>query len=164
MNADKILTSDYNDNKVQYILDSKEYLSNILCNLIRKELKVKKSAVNISINYYDPTMYCPLASDNYLEFSSDSSYKEATEYSITVDIIDDCLSFNSLKRFINKLKSNLYKIGFSLNNLYYNDDPDQKYFRKISDSKSFKINCKYDNKEYDKLCYTIINMSRENKS
>ena len=105
MNADKILTSDYNDNKVQYILDSKDYLSNILCNLIRKELKVKKSAINISINYYDPTLYCPLASDNYLEFSSDSSYKEATEYSITVDIIDDCLSCYTIINMFRENKS-----------------------------------------------------------
>jgi hypothetical protein len=145
-NIIKILSNEYIDDRNTLFNLSKAHFIEIFREILRKELLLSKSSIQISINYFSPDLYTPLAREDYLEFNNDNSVNNYTECSIHVKTFDDCLSYFDLNRFLNNLNKNLKKIGFNGS-------------IKILDKARFEfnINCNYYH-DYDKLVYTINKM------
>ena len=83
---EKGLSKEYIEHRSQYILESIEYLIDILKYYIHDKYNIDENNINISFQYFTPEMYCPITSENYLMFYQDPSKLDFKEVEIDITL------------------------------------------------------------------------------
>ena len=142
---EKGLSKEYIEHRSQYILESIEYLIDILKYYIHDKYNINESNIDISFQYFTPEMYCPITSENYLMFYQDPfklDFKEV-EIDITLKNIKNA-SISYIYLDIDEYLKSLGRDGIH-------------YCLECGAEPKIKIECCYTD-GYDKLTYIITEL------